>query len=267
MLRDFDISNRSRLTRILLLGISIDQAQAFYGETLGIPAFREADGNVLFGFEGCALWAGNRDDFGVPALAIDATVFQSSGTFHTCAQNHPISLYEPVVEEGRLAWFSGPSKHLHCLWEVGADCRVSSSADPPRRHDPRLAYYFLGVEDLRVAIQFYRNFLGLPLIEIRDGLYALFNAGGIILGLRQGRDAGAGVDAPSWAVFETGRFDDFYHKISTGGAFPLGIRNEPHGRVGWFRAPGGHIQCFHDPAPDYALESILKREPIAEDTF
>ena len=257
---------RLRITHLFLLGITLSRAEAFYKDILGLEVFERAKNYILFNSGGCILGA-QPNALGIPIDTSEFIIFEIFSDLDICIvnlKNRGIRFYESSEEKkkGRVAWFSGPNHHLHCIRQVTPNYNGPIASISSLAPDPRLAYYFLAVDDLKVAISFYREMLGLPLIETREGLYALFNAGGIILGLRQGKDAGAGVDAPSWAVFETAHFDELYQKLRQGDVNPLGVRTEPHGRVGWFLASGGYMQSLHDPEPEYALDAIIKREPI-----
>lgn len=256
------VLNNLKLTHLFLLGVETDKAQDFYENLLCVSVHDFTEQYILFDVENCVLAIRQEQVLGMPITSSEFSVFQTSQNLEICMANlraRGVSFYEAIPQEsaGHVAWFSDPYGHLHCLWESAPRHEVSIIPHSSVSQDPRIAYYFMAVDDLEIAIPFYRDVLGLPFIEAREGLYALFNAGGIILGLRQGKDAGAGVDAESWTVFETSRCEEFYGELERFGALPLGIRSEPHGKVYWFRAPGGHIQCFHDPEPDYALDNIL----------
>ncbi len=259
--------NKLRLSHIHLTVTKIDQAFEFYEGILGIDVNNRSEKHILFDVGGCMLGIWEEIPPDMPINAPAFTVFEVAGSFEATIEelkSRDVIFFDPIKEtkKDKVAWFSGPFNHLHCLCQAAPDYKGSIIHTSLSDRDPLLAYFFLAVDDLKVAIPYYRDVLRLPLIEAREGLYAIFNAGSIILGLREGKDAGAGVDAPNWTVFETAHSEKLYQKIKARGASPLGIRSEPHGRVFWFRGPGEHIQCFHESEPEYALDSILKRKPI-----
>jgi len=254
-----------QLTHLFILCIALEYTEAFYEHLLGLEMLDRNEGQIFFRAGNCILAVQRERVCVMPNTVSSFTVFESCGNFDKeKLQRRGLSFEGPIEQQagGRMTWFCGPYDHMHGLWETEARNQVPIALASAASQSPRVAYYFLAVDDLKVAIPFYRDVLGLQFIEAREGLYALFNAGGIVLGLRQGRDAGAGIDAESWTVFETSRCEEFYGELERFGGYPLGIRSETHGKVYWFRSPGGHIQCFHDPQPEYALDSILKRSPM-----
>jgi len=239
--------------------MDVKAAIHFYGTLLAMCILGRGDSHVTFCAGDVALIVGDEPRGDLMVGSSEILVFECD----------PLSLgqiggdWDQVAEPPQFTegvpsrWLRGPDNQLHCLVANRRTGGEAGAITPKRHAHPELAYYFVAVRDLVNSIAFYAA-LGLTLVEERPGLYALFKAGSVVLGLRQGMDAGAGVEAPGWTVLETARCEELFERIGPA-VTRLTIRSEPHGRVFWFYGLGHHVQCFHDPEPAYSREAVLRR--------
>jgi len=93
--------------------------------------------------------------------------------------------------------------------------------------------------DVPRAAAFYRDEVGLPLLDDRDSVVH-FDAGNIRLSIHPARpDAPTGTDA--FFVFVVDDIEETIGELSSRGVrFEGGVVNEPYGRIVEFRDPDGH---------------------------
>ncbi len=104
-----------------------------------------------------------------------------------------------------------------------------------------ISYVWLYVRDTGSSLRWYRDVLGLPVVEtFPHG--ALFQAGDVLLGVHREegeRNAHPGSTIIIWNVVD---IESTYKRLSKNGVvFEGQIRDEPYGRIVEFRDPDGYV--------------------------
>jgi catechol 2,3-dioxygenase-like lactoylglutathione lyase family enzyme len=250
----------SRLDEIIVFTPDLDRMRDWYQERLGLRVREELADWVQFETAGIhlglhATWQGHEREtalvFEVPDL--DAAVAAvRRRRIEVTVESKP-ELYD------RLAWFRDPEGNLVDLHPPGA--RKFGDGGPPI---PRL---LLNCRDFGGMVAFYREALGLPVIEQAPG-WAELDAGGPRLALHASQP---GHDGPLHAgqkiVFDFERSDleawvEELHR--RGVAFATALTEEDYGTYAEARDPDGNVVLFRRP-PDTRTEEEKLAEPWDDD--
>ena len=132
-----------------------------------------------------------------------------------------------------------------------------------RRVDALLGAVWLYAEDVPRAVAFYRDVLGLPMVDDAHGEVGHFDPGNVRLSIHPAR-AGQRIGSGGFYVFIVDDIENEVERLSARGVeFIGGIRAESFGRVAEFRDPDGHeLSLWQIPREgERAYEHI---RPLAE---
>ncbi len=105
----------------------------------------------------------------------------------------------------------------------------------------KVSHIWLYVKDVQASIPFYRDTLGLKVVEtFPDG--ALLNAGGMLIGLH--REEGDRKSQPNGTsiILHTQHIQKSFNMLRQRGVqFLRKIESEPYGRIATFKDPDGYI--------------------------
>jgi catechol 2,3-dioxygenase-like lactoylglutathione lyase family enzyme len=125
----------------------------------------------------------------------------------------------------------------------------------PTRGDQRLTFLALNVSDLAASLEFYRNVLGIPLVEeshdadLNDpwygGQHAAFSwkdGAFIHFAIYPAREPERPVTASAQLGFHVSEFDEVHASVQRAGAIAVQApRDEPWGRTSRYLDPDGNI--------------------------
>jgi metallothiol transferase len=112
----------------------------------------------------------------------------------------------------------------------------------------KVSHIWLYVKDTQASIKFYRDILGLKMVEtFPDG--ALLNAGEILIGIhREDRDRKSQPGGTS-IILHTKYIEKSFDMLRQGGVEFIGkIESEPYGRIATFKDPDGYLLELWQPS-------------------
>ena len=111
----------------------------------------------------------------------------------------------------------------------------------------RVSHIWLYVRDTQTSVQFYRDTLGLKVVEtFPDG--ALLGTGGILIGIH--REEGDRKSQPGGTsiILHTRDIEKSFDMLRQRGVeFPRKIESEPYGRIATFKDPDGYLLELWQP--------------------
>lgn len=204
---------------IFLYVSDLAQARAFYEQALGLTVLEEDPGAVKYDTGDVVLALNRASDFGIPLRGgrddSAMVVFHTPDLDATVAdlRGRGVSTDEPLrYEIGATASFYDPDGHCLCLYEPSEEALTWPSAKkilevldgapargavmPGGLSRGRIIYVFLFVTDVARTQRFYRDQLGLVVLEEDSSSGVVkYDAGGFILATHLvGGDAACAVD-------------------------------------------------------------------------
>ncbi len=111
-----------------------------------------------------------------------------------------------------------------------------------------VSHLWLYVKDTQGSIQFYRDTLGLRVVEtFPDG--ALLNAGGMLIGIHREEEERKSHPGGTSIILHTNHIEKSFDMLRQRGVRFLGmIENEPYGRIASFKDPDGYLLELWQPS-------------------
>ncbi len=112
----------------------------------------------------------------------------------------------------------------------------------------KVSHIWLYVKDTQESIKFYRDTLGLDVVEtFPDG--ALLNAGGMLIGIHREEAGRKSQPGGSSIILHTNHIERSFDMLRQRGVeFPRMIENEPYGRIASFKDPDGYLLELWQPS-------------------
>ncbi len=112
----------------------------------------------------------------------------------------------------------------------------------------KVSHIWLYVKDTQESIQFYRDTLGLKVVEtFPDG--ALLNAGGTLIGIHREEEDRKSQPGGTSIILHTNYIEKSFDMLRQRGVQFLGmIENEPYGRIASFKDPDGYLLELWQPS-------------------